>query len=395
MKNVNTEKLYLIDFICHSVNSPKAYAAYLQDIERQYNDSISSVWFKNKEDSWQRFSTRIDFKSSKQYYIKNRYEDNFYKGFLKYQLFLRPSCMNCNFKGQNRFSDITLADAWGIPMNCDDTHGISSAIVHTQKGMEILATVQDRLYLEAKDISLVIKGNSNFVSSIAPGKYSAYFYQRLANKVPFSSILREIETASLVQTTNKPVQTIVRRATDFSAVDKGVLIRAHPTATIELKPNAELSLNYDAFSNAQNCFIEMHEGSRIIVTGKFKIYHSCRIILHKNAVLILGNGYMNTNGIIGCKKSITIGDAIIGPNCYIIDSDFHNIFENGKLINPPAPVKFSGHVWLAQNVTVLKGVTIGRGSCVGAKSLVTKDIPDNSLAVGVPAKVIKSGIEWT
>ena len=93
--------------------------------------------------------------------------------------------------------------------------------------------------------------------------------------------------------------------------------------------------------------------------------------------------------------AVTIGDAIIAPSCYIIDSDFHRILENGKVINPPAPVKFSGHVWLGQNVTVLKGVTIGYGSCIGAKSLVANDIPPNSLAAGVPAKVIKSNIKWT
>ena len=433
LKKVDTEKLYLVDFICHSVNSPKAYEAYLKDIEHQNNDAISSVWFKNKEDSWRRFSTRIDFKSKKQYYIKNRYEDDFYKAFLKYHLFSRHSCTKCNFKGENRLSDITLADAWGIPMDCDNTHGISTAIIHTKKGKELFSSIQDRLYLEEKNTSNVAKGNRNFMSSVSPGKYEAYFYQRLAENIPFSSILKEIESKSLADTPTKKapeispvakkievksvadtptkkapeispptkdveiksVETIIKKASDFAAPEKGILIRAHPTAKIELKNNAKLILNHGAFSNEHNCLIEMSEGSRIIVEGTFKIYHSCRIRLHKNAVLILGNGYMNTNGIIGCKKSITIGDAIIAPNCYIIDSDFHRIIENDKVINPSAPVKFSGHVWLGQNVTVLKGVTIGYGSCIGAKSLVANDIPPNSLAAGVPAKVIKSNIKWT
>ena len=455
-KNVDRKKLYLIDFICHSVNSPKAYAAYLEDIEHQNNDSISSVWFKNKEISWQRFSTRIDFKSKNQYYIKNRYEDDFYKGFLKYRLFSRPSCSSCKFKGENRFSDITLADAWKIPMNCDNTHGISTAVIHTQKGKELFSSIQDQLYFEEKKISDIPKGNVYFMSSVSPGKYDSYFYQRLAAKIPFSLILKEIESKTVLETLPEKLpdissppkvvesktvletlpeklpdissppkvveskttletlpeklpdissppkvvksktasETLVKKATDFASIEKGILVRAHPTAKIELKPNAELILNHTAFSNEQTCLIEMAEGSRIIVEGKFKIYHSCRIKLFKNAVLILGNGYMNTNGIICSTKSITIGDAIIAPYCYIIDSDFHRIFENGKYINPPAPVKFSGHVWLGQNVTVLKGVTIGHGTCIGAKSLVTKDIPANSLAVGVPAKVIKSGIEW-
>ena len=447
LRNVDTEKLYIVDFICHSVNSPKAYAAYLEDIARQNNDVISSVWFKNKEDSWQRFSTRIDFESNKQYYIRNRYEDDFYKAFLKYHLFSRPSCAKCNFKGENRFSDITLADAWGIPMNCDNTHGISAAIIHTKKGKELFSSIQGQLYFEEKKVSDVSKGNRNFTSSVSPGKYESYFYQRLAENIPFSIIIKEIEakraaeplpkktatpppptpvvevkrapeplpkktatpppTSPVVEAKRAPeplpkktatppvAESIIKKATDFAAIDKGILVRAHPTATIELKPGAGLFLNFGAFSNEHNCLIEMGEGARIIVEGKFRVYHSCRIWVHKNAVLVLGSGYMNTNGIIGCTKRITIGDAIIAPNCYIIDSDFHRIIQNGKVINPPAPIKFSGHVWLGQNVTVLKGVTIGHDVCIGAKSLVTKDIPDNSLAAGIPAKVIRSGIKWT
>ena len=199
LKNVNTEKLYLVDLVCHSVNSPKAYAAYLKDIEHQNNDVISSVFFRYKEDSWQRYSIRIDFKSKKQSYIKKAYTDDFYKGFLKYHLFSRPSCAKCKFKGENRFSDITLADAWGIPMKCDNTHGISTAIIHTQKGKELFSSVQDQLYFEEKDILSVAKGNRHFKASALPGKYEAYFYQRLAEDIPFSAILKEVELKSVAE----------------------------------------------------------------------------------------------------------------------------------------------------------------------------------------------------
>lgn len=49
--------------------------------------------------------------------------------------------------------------------------------------------------------------------------------------------------------------------------------------------------------------------------------------------------------------------------------------------------------WLGAGVVVLDGVTIGSGCVIGANALVTKDIPDNSVAVGSPAKVIKSRLE--
>ena len=59
------------------------------------------------------------------------------------------------------------------------------------------------------------------------------------------------------------------------------------------------------------------------------------------------------------------------------------------------PTRIGDRVWLGANVTVLKGVTIGENTTVGAGSVVTKDLPAGAIAVGVPAKVIryKSQIE--
>lgn len=60
--------------------------------------------------------------------------------------------------------------------------------------------------------------------------------------------------------------------------------------------------------------------------------------------------------------------------------------EQGKVV---APVRLGRNVWLGAKVTVLKGVTIGDNSVVGANAVVTRDIPPNSLAVGIPAKVVR------
>lgn len=53
------------------------------------------------------------------------------------------------------------------------------------------------------------------------------------------------------------------------------------------------------------------------------------------------------------------------------------------------PVTIGDNCWLASNVTVCPGVTIGNGCVIGAGTVVTKDIPDNSLVLGVPGKVIR------
>lgn len=76
-------------------------------------------------------------------------------------------------------------------------------------------------------------------------------------------------------------------------------------------------------------------------------------------------------------------------------SDQHFIFDGeGKRINYAKNVYIGSHVWLGASVIVMKGITIGEGCVVGIDSMVTKDIPSRSIAVGKPAKVIKSDISW-
>jgi len=110
--------------------------------------------------------------------------------------------------------------------------------------------------------------------------------------------------------------------------------------------------------------------------GKIKIGKRCKI-----------NRYNQIEG-----KEINIGDdAVFGPGIHIVGSD-HG-FLKGTIIRKqhgkPAPVNIENDVWLGSKVIVTKGVTIGKGSVIGASAVVTKDIPEYSIAVGMPAKVIK------
>ena len=75
-----------------------------------------------------------------------------------------------------------------------------------------------------------------------------------------------------------------------------------------------------------------------------------------------------------------------GANTYIASTDAHSDdYRAGK----DRPIVLEDNVWLGLNVVVLKGVTIGKNSLIGANSVVTKDIPANVIAVGNPCRVIK------
>ncbi|WNM27804.1 acyltransferase [Demequina capsici] len=89
---------------------------------------------------------------------------------------------------------------------------------------------------------------------------------------------------------------------------------------------------------------------------------------------------------------IEIGrDCLLGPNVVIM-SEQHR-FERGTTIREqpgaPAPVRLGDDVWIGAGVTILAGVAIGSRSVVGAGSVVTKDIPEDSVAFGTPAQVVR------
>ncbi len=114
--------------------------------------------------------------------------------------------------------------------------------------------------------------------------------------------------------------------------------------------------------------------------------------LKQGAKIIIGKGSGFSGTVISAAESIEIGSNVLcGANVTITDTDWHNLDlspENRKPA-PTAPVIIGSNVWLGMNVTILKGVTIGSNTIISANSTVTQNIPDNVIAAGLPAKVIK------
>lgn len=67
----------------------------------------------------------------------------------------------------------------------------------------------------------------------------------------------------------------------------------------------------------------------------------------------------------------------------------------GARINPSRGIVIHDRVWIAEKVTVLKGVTIGSDTIIASNSIVTKPIPDSVIAAGAPARVVRKGVRWT
>lgn len=118
------------------------------------------------------------------------------------------------------------------------------------------------------------------------------------------------------------------------------------------------------------------------------INRPCIITVYPQARLEIGQGCGFSGTVIGCFKEIILEKGVrCGANTLITDSDWHL---DDPRSGAPRPIIIEENVWLGVNVTVMKGVTIGKNSVIGAGSVVTKDIPANVVAAGNPCKVIKT-----
>jgi len=190
-----------------------------------------------------------------------------------------------------------------------------------------------------------------------------------------------------------PLATLRARATGSNVVVfRGTRVHNRGTLSVE---NGRLSLGSqwpDApFVSPGHLIIA--PGGQLTVTGNFSIHTGMQVVVDREASLTLGSGYINDNVRISCFRSITIGhDVAISESVAIRDSDNHEVV--GSAREATAPIIIGDHVWIGMHAIILKGVTIGDGAVVAAGSIVTRDVPPQSLVAGVPAVVRKDKVTW-
>lgn len=114
--------------------------------------------------------------------------------------------------------------------------------------------------------------------------------------------------------------------------------------------------------------------------------------LSENAQIIIGSHSGFSGVSIGAAKKICIGsNVIIGANCLITDTNWHNISSKMRNVSDsnPCEINIGNNVFIGYGCIILKNVNIGDNSVIGAGSVVTKSIPPNVIAAGNPCRVIK------
>lgn len=189
------DNLILCDFICRGVNSPKVYSKYLEELESEYGSRVRRVWFKNKSYGWNEFGTKIVFDDGQEYF-RSRDEDPFMYGYIKkdLNLYMRPSCGQCGFKGISRPVDITLGDFWGVKFDdyTDIEHGVSAVMLHSIKGIVWFDKISSQLFYEEKQTGDIIPFNPCLTKAAGRGIKSSAFYT-IINTSRFSEAISHID----------------------------------------------------------------------------------------------------------------------------------------------------------------------------------------------------------
>jgi coenzyme F420-reducing hydrogenase beta subunit len=189
MKDYNN--LLTIDLFCHGVPSPKVWEKYVAHMENSVGSKMVSVSFRSKEKGWKLFSMSANFENGFKH-SEPLNEDLYLVSFLK-DLSLRPSCYNCQFKGINRISDITLADFWGVENilpDMDDDRGTSLILINTGKGHEMFQKIKSKMLYKEVNLDKAVLYNPNAITSVRYNPKRDKFFQDL-DQFPFDQIVKK------------------------------------------------------------------------------------------------------------------------------------------------------------------------------------------------------------
>jgi acetyltransferase-like isoleucine patch superfamily enzyme len=178
---------------------------------------------------------------------------------------------------------------------------------------------------------------------------------------------------------------------------------AHP-----IPPNVEFGEGFYCETAQIFRHLRNKKPDAVMIGKHVSCYAGCSFALGENGRCTIGDFTLLNGALIMAEEKIDIGShCLVSWNVGIADSDFHPLepaqrmidaqalapFFNDRPSRPrleTAPVKISDNVWIGMNAVILKGVTIGENSVVAAGSVVTKDVPANTVVAGNPAVAVKT-----
>lgn len=186
----------------------------------------------------------------------------------------------------------------------------------------------------------------------------------------------------------------------YISVKKGFIFIPYKGTRIVKSKDSSMSINGNLHFGAATCgnngrssIIRLDKGAEFVCSNTNLVNYGADIYVLEKGRLEINGSFLNCDVKIRVTQSVKIGKGcVISHNVTIFDSDTHRVNMQGY--ERTKPVIIGNHVWIGNRAMVLKGVTIGDGAIIGAGSIVTKDVPPNTMVAGVPAKIIRTGVSW-
>lgn len=140
------------------------------------------------------------------------------------------------------------------------------------------------------------------------------------------------------------------------------------------------------------------DNNRLIINKTARFMGPCDITMDGDSKLSVGEdaGIRDVQFVMK-DADIEVGRLCMFSNHILLrNTDSHKVIsvEDDQVTNKSRDIRLGEHVWIGQNATILKGVSIGNNSIVALGTIVTKDVPANAIVAGVPSRVVKTGITW-
>jgi acetyltransferase-like isoleucine patch superfamily enzyme/coenzyme F420-reducing hydrogenase beta subunit len=415
------DNLIIVDFACYGINSPKVWQKYIKSFEERYGSPVVYTKAKSKEFGWRNLTQKIILSNGKTYY-ETKDDCNFVIGYVKANVYCRPSCYECQFKDFPRISDITLADFWGIEKyntSMEKNLGTSLVIINSQKGKSYFEQIAQNINYFQTPFEVMLPGNQSLIKSLTlPTIDRKQFFDDL-------EIMSFIEIAE--KYFKKP-ETYKTRIKFFLRIGYTILkdTRLH---IIPLLQTLRFNRSFASFwyrkvlIPSPYCIFDINKTAKITVDGIFRlgvpmikkskletrlwlqdkadlkingdvrISYGADIEIFKNGKLTIGkNTFSNINLTIICMEQIDIGERVgIGRNVTIRDNNGYH-YLNRNNYKPSRPILIENNVWLASGCTIMPGVHIGEGAIVGANSVVIIDVPAHAMVLGNPARIVDKNV---
>lgn len=173
--------------------------------------------------------------------------------------------------------------------------------------------------------------------------------------------------------------------------------RLRNSLIIAVGNNNKILIGKDCIIN--DCVIALYgDNNVVIIEDTARLLGGATIRLDGHATLHIGkNVGVRKVDFLAKDAKIEIGELCMFSNNIIVRThDSHKVLDcdSGIIINTPKDVILGRHVWIGQNVTILKGVNIGDNSILALGSVVTKSCSSNCIMAGSPAKIVKTGVTW-